>query len=359
MNDTYVFTGGGTGGHIFPALAIADALKKRRPDAHIVFIGAEGRMETRIVPRHGYPLHTLPIRGLQRGQVLPNLTLPWHVIRSLMQARKLLKDLRPRWVVGTGGYASLPVGWMAHRLGIPLLIQEQNFYPGLTNRLLGRWARYVCVPHADLKKYFPRAHLQPLGNPVRPSLLNLPARQTALQRWELSPERLTIGILGGSLGAVPINEAIAHLIHQSAFPDVQWIWQTGRRYTPPAPLPPTVRAIPFIDRMEDFYAAADIVIARAGAITLAELAVTARPAILIPSPHVAEDHQTRNAQFLVQHHAALMVPEHTLPHNLHASLHNLLNNPALRAQLAHHIHQLARPHAAQEIAELLIDESML
>ncbi len=354
MNDTYVFTGGGTGGHIFPAISIAMALKELAPDATILFVGAEGRMETRIVPQHGFPIVTLPIRGLRRRKIGPNLALPTRIIRSLWQARRILKEVRPRWVIGTGGYASLPIGWMAHRMNIPLLIQEQNFYPGLTNRILGRWARYVCVPHPALKRYFPRAELKAFGNPVRPALQALPDPATARTAWGLAPERTTIGVLGGSLGARAINEAVAQLITDNALPHVQWIWQTGRHYTPPPALPPNVHVTPFIRHMENFYAAADIVISRAGAITLAELMTTGRPAILVPSPHVAEDHQTRNAQFLVQQQAALMIPQPHLAEELLPTLQRMIASPQLRASLARHVKKLARPDAARKIAELII-----
>ncbi len=351
MPKRFVIAGGGTGGHIFPALSIAEAIQEIDPSAEILFVGAKGRMETRIVPARGYRLEAISIAGFQRKRMAANLTLPFKVGAGLWQAYRLLRRFRPDWVVGTGGYVSFPVGLAARWLEIPLLIQEQNFFPGLTNRWLGRWARYVCVPHQDIAQYFPRAEVIETGNPVRKELLRLPSGAEAKARWGIRPDRLVVGVLGGSLGARPLNEAV--LQWAPSMNDVDWLWQTGRHYLAPE-VPPHIHPIPFIEEMAFFYAAADIVISRAGAITLAELAITRRPSILVPSPHVAEDHQTHNARFLTDRGAAVLLPEKDLSERLPTLLRPLIADADQRRRLAEKIGKLARPDAAQRIAALML-----
>ncbi len=356
-----LISGGGTGGHIFPAIAIADALRRLRAEANILFVGANGRMEMERVPAAGYPIVGVDIAGLQRGwswdSLRRNAALPLKLWRSWRQARRIVRDFRPNVVVGTGGYASWAVLRVAQQMGIPTLIQEQNSYAGLTNRLLAKRAKRICVAYEGMDRYFPADRLVLTGNPVRLDFLHLSAKRSEGRSfYGLSDNHRLLAVVGGSLGARTLNEAMARntaLLAQQ--PNLQVVWQCGRFYEQhyrsctTAQLP-HVRLCAFIERMDLLYAAADVVVARAGALTVSELAVAEKPAILVPSPNVAEDHQTRNAKALVDQGAALLVPDARAPEQLVPEALSLLASSERRDALRQSIRRLARPNAAEAIA---------
>ncbi len=310
-----IIAGGGTGGHVFPAIAIATALKKKVIDARILFVGAKGRMEMQKVPEAGFHIIGLDIAGLQRRLTWKNFLLPWKVLKSIRGAKKIVRRFRPDVVIGVGGYASGPLLWAAKREQIPMLIQEQNSFPGLTNRLLGKKADKICVAYENMEKYFPKQKLYITGNPIREEVVSIEGkREEALDYFGLSGDGPVLLVTGGSLGARTLNESMA--IHLDGFLEqgIRVIWQTGRLYFSEAQSiqqqlkhRQNVAVKQFINRMDYAYAAADLVVSRAGAIAVSELCVIRKPAILIPSPHVAEDHQTKNAMALVNHHAAVMI----------------------------------------------------
>lgn len=361
-----MITGGGTGGHVFPAIAIADALKALRPDAEFLFVGAIGKMEMERVPQAGYRIEGLNIAGFQRGLSLQslwrNLSFPIKLIRSSWKAKRLVKDFQPQVVIGTGGYASGPVMRAAQQLGVPTLIQEQNSYAGVTNRILAQKANCICVAYEGMEQYFPANKIHYTGNPVRRDILDLQTkRQEGLNYYGLSADRKTIVVMGGSLGARTLNEALAQstaLLEQHA--DLQLLWQCGRFYEnsytncATAQLP-NVHLRPFIDRMDLLYAAADVLVSRAGALSVSELCLVGKPAILVPSPNVAEDHQTKNAQALVDRGAARLVRDTDALTQLLPEVLNVLNDSGLQTSLSENIRQLARPQAAENIAQLALE----
>ena len=289
-----IISGGGTGGHIFPAIAIANALQKRLPDLEILFIGAQGRMEMEKVPKAGYRIEGLPIAGLQRSLSLKNLSLPFKVINSLMKATSIIKSFKPDVVVGVGGYASGPVLFAAALKGIPTLIQEQNSYAGITNKILGKRARKICVAYEGMDKFFAKDKIVITGNPVRKDILDLAGKKPAGQKYfGLDANRKTILIIGGSLGARTINESVLAGLNELVAADVQLLWQAGNRYYESVAkavmgYEEKVKVKEFIERMDLAYAVADLVISRAGALSIAELCVTGKPSVLVPSPNVAE-----------------------------------------------------------------------
>ncbi len=311
-----IISGGGTGGHIYPAIAIANAVKAKRPDAEILFIGAEGKMEMEKVPQAGYKIIGLPIAGLQRRLTLKNLKVPFLLLKSLNKAKKIIKDFRPDVAVGVGGYASGPTLKTAEKLNIPTVLQEQNSYPGITNKLLAKKANIICVAYDNMERFFPKDKILLTGNPVRQDILNLShKRNEALAYFNLKNELQTVLVIGGSLGARTINQVIEKMLPYFKENNIQLIWQTGKYYAEKAKQAvneinaETIITMPFISRMDYAYAAANIVISRAGALSVSEIAVAKKPAIFIPSPNVAEDHQTKNAMALVNHHAAIMVKD--------------------------------------------------
>ncbi|TNE66217.1 MAG: undecaprenyldiphospho-muramoylpentapeptide beta-N-acetylglucosaminyltransferase, partial [Bacteroidetes bacterium] len=313
-----LITGGGTGGHVFPAIAIADAIRAIRPDTEFLFVGAIGKMEMERVPKAGYPIEGLNIAGLQRSFSLEslrrNLSFPFKLLSSTMRAKRLVRQFRPNVVVGTGGYASGPVMRAAQQQGIPTVIQEQNSYAGLTNRLLARKASKICVAYDGMEQYFPADRIIVTGNPVRQDILQLEQkRPEGIRHYNLDPGKKTVVVVGGSLGARTLNQTMAANAELLAsHQDVQVYWQCGRYYEAEysncdtAKLP-NVQVQAFIDRMDLLYAAADIIVARAGALTISELCLVGKPAILVPSPNVAEDHQTKNALALQEKQAARLV----------------------------------------------------
>lgn len=352
-----LISGGGTGGHVFPAIAIADTIKKMRPDAEFLFIGAKGKLEMEKVPKAGYPIEGLWVSGFQRKLSLRNLLFPVKLAYSLIRAFRLVRRFKPDVVVGVGGYASGPTLEVATRLGVPALIQEQNSYAGVTNRLLGPKVDKVCVAYHHMERYFPEEKIVLTGNPVRDAIrFSRASRQEGIEHFELDPWKKTVFVFGGSLGARSINEAMAaqfELLREN--PLVQVLWQAGSLYyerfrqSDVAQLP-NVRIQPFIDRMDLAYAMADVIVGRAGALTISELCMVAKPVVLIPSPNVAEDHQTKNAQALAEKSAAILVPDAEAPELILRKPLELLQDQNESRALSQNILQLAIPDAAERIA---------
>ncbi|MBB4078335.1 UDP-N-acetylglucosamine--N-acetylmuramyl-(pentapeptide) pyrophosphoryl-undecaprenol N-acetylglucosamine transferase [Lewinella aquimaris] len=349
----FIISGGGTGGHIFPAIAIADELKRLRPDAEFLFVGAKGRMEMDKVPAAGYRIEGLWISGLQRRLTLDNLAFPVKVMSSLFRSRQILRDFRPDVVIGTGGYAGAPVLYAAARMGIPTLIQEPNAFAGLANKWLASRVDKICVAFAGMSRFFPADKLVVTGNPVRQQLLD---RSAALADKKNNATQ-TILLMGGSGGARSLNEAMAsstELIR--ARPQVQWIWQCGKHYlatyeSAATAALPNVHLSAFLDKMDEAYADATVVIGRAGSTTIAEVEYLGKPTILVPSPWVAEDHQTKNAEALTKENAAVLVPDSEVAQRLVPEVYALLDDPDRRRELGENARKLAKPGAVTRIAE--------
>lgn len=359
-----IISGGGTGGHVFPAIAIADAIKKMRPDAEILFVGAKGKLEMEKVPKAGYPIEGLWISGFQRSLTVRNLLFPVKLLHSWWRARQIVRRFRPDVVIGVGGYASGPTLDAASAFSIPTVLQEQNSYPGVTNKILAKKAAKICVAYEGMDKFFPKEKIVLAGNPVRSEVFqNLEnKRQEGCSHFGLDEKKQTIFVFGGSLGARTLNEAMAagtQLLKEN--PQVQLLWQCGRLYhenfknSETANLP-QVKIQPFIDRMDLAYAIADVVIGRAGALSVSEMCLAGKPAILVPSPNVAEDHQTKNALALVEKDAALMVKDAAAKDELLWAAMEVLKNKELQAQLSRNIRQLARPDAAEVIAKVVLNQ---
>ncbi len=357
-----IISGGGTGGHIYPAIAIADALRAKNPEIEILFVGAIGRMEMEKVPANGYKIEGLDIAGFQRKNLLKNLTLPFKLINSLLKAHKIVKSFKPDVAIGVGGYASGPMLYAAASLGVPTLIQEQNSYAGITNKLLSGRAKKICVAYPNMDKFFPKRKIIITGNPVRQDIQNADLlKLSAMVHFKLSAERKTILVIGGSQGARTINESVASNLALIQKSGCQLIWQTGKAFyekalelTKPSPLSNgwgDVKVFDFITHMNLAYAAADIVISRAGALSISELCIVAKPAILVPLPTAAEDHQTVNALSLVSKKAAILVADLEAREKLIPEALALLNNDELKDEMRKNIHQFAKPNAASEIAE--------
>ncbi|MFO8232799.1 MAG: undecaprenyldiphospho-muramoylpentapeptide beta-N-acetylglucosaminyltransferase [Longimonas sp.] len=350
-----LIAGGGTGGHVYPAIAIADAIRDVHPDAVVVFAGTRDRLEARAVPQAGYALHPITVSGFQRAWTWDNLSFPVKLIRGLVQSWRLTGAIDPDVVVGTGGYVAGPVGMAAWLRGIPLVMQEQNAYVGVTNRLLSPLAasRHVAFPEAQSALPDEGTHLS--GNPIRPALLQADA-EAARTRHALSATDTVLLVTGGSLGSAALNEALRthYQALLEAYPDVHIWWQTGTRYYEALDRTltahPRLRLMEYIDRMDEAYAVADLALCRAGALTCSELLATATPAVLVPSPNVVEDHQTKNARSLSEVGAAVLLPEDELTTDLRDTLHPLLNDAARRAAMATAAHDHARPDAARTIA---------
>ncbi|MFN0036593.1 MAG: undecaprenyldiphospho-muramoylpentapeptide beta-N-acetylglucosaminyltransferase [Saprospiraceae bacterium] len=356
-NLKILVTGGGTGGHVFPAIAIADAIRKLRPDAEFLFVGAHGKMEMERVPKAGYEIVGLNIAGFQRSMSLKNLSFPFKLLQSLWKARSIVQKFQPDVVIGTGGYASGPVMRAAQRAGIPTLIQEQNSYAGVTNKILGKRAARVCVAYDHMEQFFPQEKIVFTGNPVRSDILHLEGkREEGLNYYGLDPEKKTIVVIGGSLGARTLNNAMRDNVEFfEKYDGVQVVWQCGKFYEyeytamETAKLP-NIQCRAFIDRMDLLYAAADVVISRAGALSISELCLVGKPVILVPSPNVAEDHQTKNALALVEKGAARLVRDADAGEKMLQEALLILENEALAFSLSESIRQLGRPNAADAIA---------
>jgi UDP-N-acetylglucosamine--N-acetylmuramyl-(pentapeptide) pyrophosphoryl-undecaprenol N-acetylglucosamine transferase len=353
-----IISGGGTGGHIYPAIAIANALKSNNPQTEILFVGAEGRMEMQKVPAAGYKIIGLNIAGFQRELTLKNLSFPFKVIQSLWTARKIVREFAPDVAVGVGGYASGPLLWAAAQLNVPTLIQEQNSYAGVTNKLLAPKAGNICVAYEGMEKFFPKQKIVFTGNPVRSDIVSVQNKnEEAMQHFGLNPAAKVLLVIGGSLGARTLNESVEaglELIQKTGY---QVIWQTGKHFHERAKTAatnfPNVKVYDFINRMDLVYSAADVVVSRAGALSVSELCLVRKPAILVPSPNVAEDHQTKNAMALVTKNAALMVKDIDARTQLITKALELMENVILQKQLSENIATLARPNAAQQIAEYI------
>ena len=358
-NLKVVISGGGTGGHIFPAIAIADALKRRFPEADILFIGAQGRMEMERVPKAGYPIEGLWISGFTKD--LSVLSLPFKLISSLTKARRILKRFKPDVVVGVGGFASGPTLKAANWLGIPTVIQEQNSYPGKTNRNVGKKAKAICVAYDHLDQWFPAEKIHFTGNPLRANIVLNGTREEAAEFFNLDPTKPVALLVGGSQGALGINKGISAQLAAFKDNDLQLIWQTGKTYIGQAQaevkalgLENQVKPTVFIDRMDLAYGLADVVISRAGAMSISELALVQKPVIFVPLPTAAEDHQTKNAQQLVDAEAALMVRNADAEKELVPALFQLKDDLELQAKLSKNIGKFARPNAADDIVNQII-----
>ncbi|MCS6796590.1 MAG: undecaprenyldiphospho-muramoylpentapeptide beta-N-acetylglucosaminyltransferase [Raineya sp.] len=351
-----IISGGGTGGHIYPAIAIANELKHQAPATEILFVGANNRMEMQKVPLAGYKIIGLDIAGIQRKLSLENLRFPIKLFKSLKNAREIIKEFRPDVCVGVGGYASAPTLLMASFMKIPTLIQEQNSYAGIANKVLARKAQKICVAYPQMDKYFPKGKIVFTGNPVRKDILELEnKRATALQYFGLHENKKTLLIIGGSLGARTINLSIQKNLKRLIENDIQVIWQTGKHFYTTAQRSVAdektslIKVFEFINVMDLAYAAADVVISRAGALSISELCLAGKPCILVPSPNVAEDHQTKNAQVLVNNKAALMVADKHAEAFLVGDAIDLLYDELLQKELQRNIKRFAKPNAAQEI----------
>lgn len=351
-----IISGGGTGGHVFPAIAIANAFRERHPDADILFVGAEGKMEMVRVPEAGYKIMGLWIAGIQRSLSFSNLTFPFKLIASYFKARKIVKDFRPHAAVGTGGYASGPLMLAATGMRIPTLLQEQNSYAGLTNKKLAAKVQRICVAYPGMEAYFPKEKIRMTGNPVRKDILDVSTkRPAALHHFGFSDTDRTLLVLGGSGGARTINESILAGLDQLIDANVQVIWQTGKVYYESVKAQVAdkdmrkVRLYDFLKEMDLAYAAANVVVSRAGALSISELCLTRKPSVLVPSPNVAEDHQTKNAMALVKEDAACMIADKDARVQLAKEVLDLLGDARRCEKLSERIGTLGRPEAARDI----------
>ena len=354
----FIVSGGGTGGHIFPALAIADELKARFPEADILFVGAEGKMEMQRVPEAGYPIEGLWISGIQRKLTLDNLMFPFKLFSSLKKSRKMVKQFQPDVVIGTGGFASGAVVKVAAGKGIPTLVQEQNSFPGITNKLLGKEVDKICVAYDGLEQFFPKHKIIKTGNPVRQGLLDVASkREEATAYFGLDQSKNTLLVLGGSLGARRINQLIEEQLPLFKEMDIQLIWQCGKfyyeEYKQYESAEVKVRA--FLDHMDLAYAAADSIISRAGASSVSELALVGKAVIFIPSPNVAEDHQTKNARSIVEQDAALLIKESELAETFVTTFKDLFNNKEKQMKLGQNFRKLALPQATKDIVDQIVE----
>ncbi|MGJ5642490.1 undecaprenyldiphospho-muramoylpentapeptide beta-N-acetylglucosaminyltransferase [Formosa sp. S-31] len=354
-NYRIILSGGGTGGHIYPAIAIANEMKQRYPDAKFLFVGAKDRMEMEKVPQAGYDIEGLWISGIQRELTLKNLMFPFKLINSLFNARKIVKRFKPDVVIGTGGFASGPILQAAAGKRIPALIQEQNSFPGITNKLLGKKVQKICVAYDGLDRFFPAGKIIKTGNPVRQSLLNIASkREEAKAFFNLVPDKKTLLVIGGSLGAKRINELLKKELDYLQVRNVQIIWQCGKLYYETYKIyshTKHVQVHAYLNDMDLAYAAADIIISRAGASSVSELCIVGKPVIFIPSPNVAEDHQTKNAMAIVEKNAAVLIKESDLEVDFENKFSLLVESKEKQEQLGKNIKKLALVNATKDIAD--------
>lgn len=364
-HNRVIISGGGTGGHIFPAISIANALRKTDPGMDILFVGAEGRMEMEKIPAAGYNIVCLPVAGFNRKMLLKNFSVLIKLYKSLKLAKRILLDFKPDVVVGVGGYASGPILRQAGNLGIPMVIQEQNSYAGITNKLIAKKASAICVAYDGMEKYFPSEKIIKTGNPVRQNFDNIKdLKNEALSFFNMSGKSPIILVLGGSLGAGSINRSLSDNIQTLIDSDCQWIWQTGKYYYEDVNALVSVTSANnisvqgFINRMDLAFAAADIIVSRAGAGTISELCLVGKPVILVPSPNVAEDHQTKNALSLVENNAAILVPDNKVSEKLVVEALALVSDVERRKILSESIVRLAERDAdiriAKEVMKLIM-----
>ena len=354
-NLKFILSGGGTGGHIYPAIAIANELKSRFPDAEFLFVGAQDKMEMQKVPQAGYAIKGLWIAGLQRRLTFDNALFPIKLVSSLLKSRAIIRKFKPDVVIGTGGFASGPLLQAAAMAGIPTVIQEQNSYPGITNKLLAKKARKICVAYDNLESFFPKDKMILTGNPIRQDLIAIDSkREEAIRYFNLDANKKTLLVLGGSLGARRINQLIANEIAAFSDQNIQVIWQCGKLYFEDYKHfseNKNIQVLSFIDRMDLVYAAADVVISRAGASSVSELCVVGKPVIFIPSPNVSEDHQTKNAQAILDKKGGLMIKESELDKKFSTVFNDLISNENLQKELSDNIKKLAKVNATKEIVD--------
>lgn len=355
-----IISGGGTGGHIFPAISIANAIKNRYPEAQILFVGAEGRMEMKKIPEAGYEIVGLPVAGFDRKKLYKNISVLFKLQKSLFRAKKTIKSFNPDIAIGVGGYASGPLLKVAASNGIPTLVQEQNSYPGVTNKLLAKKAIKICVAYEGMERFFDKEKIVLTGNPCRQSLFSGVTREEAYDFFELDPNKKTILVIGGSLGSRTINTSFSQ--NKELIPDdVQVLWQSGEYYYPElylelnnTPNKKSFKLFDFIQRMDMAYAVADLVVSRAGAGSISELSLLKKPTILIPSPNVAEDHQTKNAMALVKKDAAILIKDDAAIETLVKTAVETVNNEELLLQLATNIEKFAHHDAANKIVNEVV-----
>ena len=354
----FILSGGGTGGHIYPAIAIANELKLRFPDAEILFVGASNKMEMQKVPQAGYPIKGLWIAGIQRKLSFDNALFPIKLLDSLLKSRTIIRHFKPDVVIGTGGFASGPLLRVAGIAGIPTVLQEQNSFPGITNKWLSKKASKICVAYENLEQFFPNNKIVLTGNPVRQDLIAIKGkRQDAIDFFKLDISKKTILVLGGSLGARRINQLIAKELVNFSSQNVQLIWQCGKLYNDEYAHfneNENVQVLPFIERMDLAYAAADVIISRAGASSVSELCLVAKPTLFIPSPNVAEDHQTKNANAIVEKHGAILIKESELDTQFTTKINALLNDEVLQKNLSENMLKLAKPNATKDIVDEIV-----
>ena len=362
FHNKFIISGGGTGGHIFPAIAIANALMKKCPAAEILFVGANGRMEMEKVPEAGYKIIGLNISGIQRKLTLKNIATLFRLIISLQKAKKIIKQFDPDLVIGVGGYASGPVLRIASSRKIPTLIQEQNSYPGITNKILSKKVDKICVAYEKMEKFFPEEKIVLTGNPVRQDIAVLQGkREQALEMFKLNKNKKTILVVGGSLGARTINNAILEKLGLFKEQGIQLIWQTGKTFYETAQQACShysdsgIGAHAFISKMDFAYAAADMVISRAGAIAISELCLVGKPVILVPSPNVTEDHQTKNALALSDNNAAILIRDADAQETLVTKAIDLINDAAFCEKISANILHYAHKDAAEQIADIILN----
>ncbi|WP_312090465.1 undecaprenyldiphospho-muramoylpentapeptide beta-N-acetylglucosaminyltransferase [Chryseobacterium sp.] len=356
-----LLSGGGTGGHIFPAIAIADEIKRRFPDAEFLFIGANGKMEMEKVPQAGYKIEGLNIAGFDRGNLLKNIGLPFKLISSLLKAKKIIKSFKPDFAVGTGGFASGPALFMAAKIGIPTFIQEQNSLPGKTNTANGKKAKAVFTAYPNMEKFFPTSKVFFLGNPIRENIVSgMQETAQAKEKLGLDKDKLTILSVGGSLGSRTLNNGWKLNLENLKEKGYQLIWQTGtldyKDLSSYLQLPASIQLKEFIKDMETAYSAADIIVSRAGAIAISELAVAQKPVLLVPYPFAAEDHQTKNAMNLVEKNAARMVKDSEMKEKFWTTLSEICENENVRKEMSENLKYFAKPNAAKEIVDEILKE---
>lgn len=357
-----IISGGGTGGHIFPAISIANELKDRYPETEILFVGALGKMEMERVPAAGYHIMGLPVMGFPRKPSLKSLLFFVKLFQSMRLARRIIKDFKPDVAVGVGGFASGPILKAAVQNGVPAVIQEQNSYAGVTNKLLSSKVKKICVAYPNMERYFPKEKIVVTGNPIRKNLLEAQvSKSEAYWHFKLDAQKQVILIVGGSLGARTLNESVMANLEMIRTSDVQVIWQTGTYYYAEMikrlgnARPENLYPMEFVSRMDYAYAVADVVISRAGAGTISELCLLAKPSILVPSPNVAEDHQTKNAMALVENNAAIMIKDTDSKEKLFIQAFDLLADKARLSTLSQNMKKLARPDAAHDIANVIME----
>lgn len=351
-----IISGGGTGGHIFPAIAIAQGIQKEYPDAEIMFVGATGKMEMEKVPQAGYPIEGLWIIGLQRKLTLKNLAFPFKVVSSLMKSRKIIRKFKPDLAVGVGGFASGPLLRAATGMGVKTLIQEQNSFPGITNKLLAKRVDKICVAYEGLERWFPAEKITLTGNPIRQQVVQIEGKkEQAKKHFGLDPNKPVIFAMGGSLGARTINESLAQLADEIPSWEHQLLWQTGKLFIEQAAdisaQHTDIHAFEFIREMDLAYAAADIIVSRAGAMSISELCLIGKPVILIPFPYAAEDHQTKNAQALVDKQAAILIADSECRHRLRGELQTLIGDTARQNEMGKNILTLGQKDASSAIID--------